>query len=311
MDNNTKIDEENKLAYAFQQLIKTLWNKDYNAVDRCGEKAFEPEEFIEIVIELGYHTKDKPGDPNNFLTDLLPKLNDNLKTNTKPTYYKKPDHYDRDSSRDSYLSSLQGDSIITKIFMHLNQDIQTCTNCYNSGITKNVYSYSMEYKFVVSLKEANDLKNSKQLEKTNYVTLQDCLYQYLKPSSLPMCSCSICQTISTLQISSSIDISPNVLILSLNRDQNWKCDVKVDFCEYLDITNFLYDKRNTQRYKLYGVITQIGNNANGHFIASCRSPIDGHWYKYNDSIVTRINDFVNEVANLGTTYILFYEKVTN
>lgn len=267
--------------------------------------------FIATVIKLGYHEKDTASDPNNFLADFLPKLNDNLKTNIEPIHHKKPDNYDRDSVRNSYLSNLQGDSIITKIFMHLNQDIQTCINCYNSGNIKCMYSYSMDYKFVVDLKKANELKNSKQLEKTNYVTLDECLYQQLKPTSVEKMYCFKCRRESIFQINPSIDISPNVLILSLTRNQNEKCDVKVDFGEYLDITNFLYDKCNPQRYKLYGVITQIGNNANGHFIASCRSPIDDQWYKYNDSIVTRINDFAKEVANFGTTYILFYEKVTN
>ena len=62
-------------------------------------------------------------------------------------------------------------------------------------------------------------------------------------------------------------------------------------------------------YNLYGVITHIGQSGpSAHFIASCKSPIDGEWYRYNDSIVNPIENLQRDVINFDTPYILFYKK---
>ena len=63
-------------------------------------------------------------------------------------------------------------------------------------------------------------------------------------------------------------------------------------------------------YDLYGVITHIGQSGpNAHFIASCKSPVNNKWYRYNDSIVSQIDNIQNDVIDFGTPYILFYQKI--
>ena len=63
------------------------------------------------------------------------------------------------------------------------------------------------------------------------------------------------------------------------------------------------------KYKLIGVITHLGESSmSGHFIAYCREPLYGTWYKYNDAIVTQVTNFTNEVINFAMPYLLFYEK---
>ena len=65
-------------------------------------------------------------------------------------------------------------------------------------------------------------------------------------------------------------------------------------------------------YNLYGVITHIGQSGpNAHFVASCKSPVDKRWYRYNDSLVSQINDVQKEIIDFGTPYILFYQKNNN
>ena len=92
--------------------------------------------------------------------------------------------------------------------------------------------------------------------------------------------------------SSKIFISPNVLVLILNRGKGNIYDVKLDFSEIIDITQFVLEKDAPQmNYDLYGVITHIGQSGpNAHYIASCKSPIDNKWYRYNDAIVNPILD---------------------
>ena len=104
-----------------------------------------------------------------------------------------------------------------------------------------------------------------------------------------------------------------VLVLILNRGKNNIYNLKLNFYEIIDITQFVLQKDTPQLlYNLYGVITHIGQSGpNAHFIASCKSPIDNKWYRYNDAFVTPINNIQNDVIDFGTPYILFYQKVEN
>ena len=80
---------------------------------------------------------------------------------------------------------------------------------------------------------------------------------------------------------SKIYTCPNVLILILNRGKGNIYDVKLDFTEEIDITQFVL-KKDTPKiiYNLYGVITHIGQSGpSSHFVASCKSPIDKKWYR--------------------------------
>ena len=65
-------------------------------------------------------------------------------------------------------------------------------------------------------------------------------------------------------------------------------------------------------YNLYGVITHIGQSGpNAHFVASCKSPIDNNWYRFNDAMVSPINDIKSEIIDFGMPYLLFYKKRNN
>ncbi len=58
------------------------------------------------------------------------------------------------------------------------------------------------------------------------------------------------------------------------------------------------------------MITHYGESSmSGHFIAYCRDPITNLWHKYNDSIVSDVNNFQYEVINVGMPYLLFYQKI--
>ena len=68
-------------------------------------------------------------------------------------------------------------------------------------------------------------------------------------------------------------------------------------------TGFIYD--------LIGIITYLGEcKKNECSIAYCKDPLNGKWYKYNDTNVDEINDFKKEVIDFAKPYILFYQKRT-
>jgi len=147
----------------------------------------------------------------------------------------------------------------------------------------------------------------------NSVTLHDCFCFNQKVDLFQGENrnyCNICKQTYDSYYTSKILISPDILVLILNRGRGNIYNVKLIFDESIDITEFVQLKdRPKIIYNLYGVITHIGQSGpNAHFVASCKSPIDNKWYRYNDAFVNPINDLQKDVIQFGTPYILFYQK---
>ena len=103
---------------------------------------------------------------------------------------------------------------------------------------------------------------------------------------------------------------PEILIILLNRGKGIEFKVKINFVEYLDLSNYIQLGNTGCNYKLIGVITHMGESGmGGHFIAYCLDPISTNiWYRYNDDIVTQVKNFKSEVIDYAMPYLLFYQK---
>jgi len=123
--------------------------------------------------------------------------------------------------------------------------------------------------------------------------------------------CNICKQLYKSNYCSRIFVSPNVLILILNRGKDSICNVKLNFTERIDLTQYILQREKPQLlYDLYGVISHIVDRGpNAHFVASCKSPVNNKWYRYNDTFVNPIENLQKEVIDFETPYILFYQKV--
>ena len=104
------------------------------------------------------------------------------------------------------------------------------------------------------------------------------------------------------------------MILILDRGDNIKNKIGIDFLPTIDITQFVdkeFTVENKFEYELYGVITFIGENTKaGKYIAFCKSHDDTKkWVCYNDDNVTEIVDFISQVHNYGLPCVLFYERI--
>ena len=162
------------------------------------------------------------------------------------------------------------------------------------------------------MKNNSNQNNNSQIN-NNRVTLNECFYYNQKTELFTGENrnyCNICKQLYDSNYTSRIFISPNVLLLILNRGKGNIYDVKLDFTELIDITQFVLQKDIPKIiYSLYGVITHIGQSGpSAHFVASCKSPIDKKWYRYNDAMVNPITNIQKEVIEFGTPYILFYQK---
>ena len=106
--------------------------------------------------------------------------------------------------------------------------------------------------------------------------------------------------------------SPEILIIVLNRGKGIEFNVKMEFSETLNLYKYVERKETGYMYKLIGTVNHMGDsNASSHFIACCKSPINNKWYKYNDDLVTEINNFNQEIINYAKPFILFYQKLYN
>ena len=166
------------------------------------------------------------------------------------------------------------------------------------------------YNMKIKEKQNNNIMNNKS------VTLNDCFLFYLKTEHFTGDNqnfCNICGQLSDSYFTTRIYSSPNVLVIVLNRGRGNIHNIKLNFGEMIDITQFVLEKDMPElRYELYGVITHIGESGpNAHFIASCKSPIDKKWYKYNDAFVDPITNIQKEIFDYGVPYILFYQKKNN
>ena len=159
----------------------------------------------------------------------------------------------------------------------------------------------------------NNIIIQNNMNDSNSVNIYDC-FDYLQKDEIfsgdNAMWCNICNGLFPCKNKTVIYTGPNVLILILNRGKGIEFKVKLDFYEKINLDNYIMKKdRPNMIYELYGVVTHLGESGeSGHFVASCKSPSNNKWYRFNDAIVTPINDVQSEIINFGMSYILFYKK---
>ena len=151
-------------------------------------------------------------------------------------------------------------------------------------------------------------------QNNNCVTLYECFSFYQKTeffSGKNQNYCDVCEQLTDSLNACRILISPNVLVLILNRGKNNVYDVKLDFYERIHITDFVLEKDSPYLiYDLYGVITILGESGlYSNFVASFISIIDNNWYIYNVSIASLINNLKKEVFDLELHIYYFIKKL--
>ena len=118
--------------------------------------------------------------------------------------------------------------------------------------------------------------------------------------------CSLCHKSNEKEQIIKIAKLPNVLILSLQRndyENNIKNESVVQFDEIMDLSelidNDLVYEENNNRFKLFGVIYLV----NGKYISFCF--VEDGWFKFNEDEVVKENPNLNS----KDVYSLFYMKI--
>ena len=327
---NNNIANKNKnalqLCPSYYELIGKLW-------DENGPKSFSPNNFINLIEEMrkNYILEskiDEKDESKDFIIFILEQFQKELQKsiNYNINSIKEPlNQYDKKNVFNHFIDEFKENcSIISDLFFGINETTTKCLNClnfYNSEEQKNLicYNYGIFNCLIFPLQEVKNKKNKAIQNKNilnnqkNRVSINDCLFFNEKINENNKYYCSICEQSSFSIYTTKIYVSPNILILILNRGKDNINDVKMDFTETIDISEFVLQKDIPKiTYNLYGVINNNSQSgSSSHYVASCKSPVDNKWYRYNDDNVTPIIDLQKDVIDFGTPSILFYRKILN
>ena len=327
LNNKYKQQQEKKLYSSFKLLIENLWPDDYLTKK---EKYYAPDDFKKKISEMnplfeGIAANDAKDLVNFIIMTLHEELN---KVNTQNIIYDENENIDQTNQKlvlKSFLKEFtsRNQSIISDLFYAMNCSITECTICHHK-----LYNYQIYFFMVFPLEEIRKYKCNYQLNYNNgvlynnffnnnmiinkSVNIYDC-FDYDKKINLMTGDnamyCNYCQATTNCNMYTYLVAGPEIFILLLNRGKGKEFDVKMEFYEEINLYNYIEYKDTGFKYKLIGVITHIGESGmGGHFIAYCKDPINGEWNKYNDAIVSKVEDFQNEVINFAMPYLLFYQK---
>ncbi|KAH6653990.1 hypothetical protein BKA67DRAFT_592328 [Truncatella angustata] len=152
--------------------------------------------------------------------------------------------------------------------------------------------------------------------KKNGVSLEDCLDEFEREEVLSENDTWYCPRCKQHQrASKKFDLwkTPDILVMHLKRfsSSGWrreKLDILVDFpIEGLDLTKRVLQKETgkTEVYDLIGVDCHWGGLGGGHYTAHAKNFVDGQWYSYNDSSVSKASP---EKIVDTSAYLLFYRR---
>ena len=317
--NNPQINNNGKetLSYSFKLLIDKMTSNDNN-------NSYSPKEFKEKISKMnslfkGVNANDSKDLVNFIIMQLHEELN-RVKNNTIVNSNTIIDQTNQQLVFNNFVINFKvnNQSIISDLFYAMNSTISQCGIC-----RINVYNYQIYFFLIFPLEEVRKYKNQCNIKKyynfnynnflyNNEVSLEDC-FEYDKKVNFMTGQnrmyCNICKINTDSTSYTNLVTGPEVLILLLNRGKGIEFNVKINFKEYLNLSNYIIYNNTGCRYKLIGVITHIGESGmGGHFIAFCYDYNSDKWIKYNDEIISDVNNFQSEVIDFGNPYLLFYEK---
>ena len=341
--NDNKNNKKNILTSSFKYLIEHLWPSIYEVNEKLALSqneysnniSYAPYEFKNKISEMdplfaGAQANDAKDLVNFIVMTLHQELNkDNLndEINEDNTIV---DCTNQQMMLQHFVNKFKNEnkSIISDLFYAVYGSSISCTNC---GIEK--YNYQTYFflifpleevrKFVINFQMMNNnmmnnnmmmqfQQNYYNMQNINSVTIYDCFNYNQRPELMSGANsmyCNICQNNFPFWNKPFITTGPEILIIVLNRGKGIQFDVKLEFYESLNLQNYIQMQDSGTYYNLIGVVTHMGlSGATGHFVATCKSPIDNMWYKYNDDLVSLVYNFKEEIIDYAMPYILFYQK---
>ncbi len=269
-------------------------------------------------------------DAKDLITYLLEQLhtelnlikkddNDNINEDINDNY-----QYNENASyRFFYESYIKiNNSIISSVFYGISENIIECQRCkqnmnYQKSFnfqTYNFLNFPLQEIKIAKMYNQIPFTPSRQRNQAE-INLLDCFNYIVKPTIMSGANqmyCNSCHCQTDCYYTTQFFSFPENLIIILNRGKGNMYNVSVEIEYEINLNGFVNNNNKVGNiYSLYGVLIHLGQSGQqGHFIAICKNPIDGMWYKFNDNLVDKVNDnFLQDINNLGCPYLLFYQKI--
>ena len=329
--------ENNKFSSSFKILIDNLWPNDFNPSSPEFNKYYSPIEFINKISKMNPLFENiSINDDIDLINFIIMTLHLELNKNIEVNENKIKEIIDQANKELVFQTfneqfTKKNNSIISELFYSINYNIIQCCNC-----KKLVYDFQVYYFINFPLNEVLQYKKEKIIEQENnyYMNNIQNKFNYLKVNPKTETNinlnevdiydcfdyeekinylleenqiyCNYCRLNSNCYLKTNLFTGPEVLILILNKE----FDIKIYFTEELDLSKYIERKETGYIYNLIGVISHLNESSVSRlFIAYCKDPLNGKWYKYNDAIVDEVNDFKKEVIDFAKACVLFYEKI--
>ncbi|WVQ75606.1 hypothetical protein IAR50_005234 [Cryptococcus sp. DSM 104548] len=180
----------------------------------------------------------------------------------------------------------------------------------------------------------------KELAKRNagkQINIEDCLDEFSKEETLgedDLWYCPVCKKHQAATKRLEIHKAPDILVICIkrfgsSRRMGDKLDNLVNFpIDGLDLENRIGERKLAKTlkmdgedvteygiegddepllYDLYAVDNHFGGMGGGHYTAFCRNRVDGEWYNYDDSRVSKTDA---SAVQSRAAYLLFYRRRT-
>ncbi|KAI1363712.1 hypothetical protein F5Y08DRAFT_235342 [Xylaria arbuscula] len=164
--------------------------------------------------------------------------------------------------------------------------------------------------------ELEKAQDARAKRRKHGLTLDECLDEFERDEILSeqdMWYCPRCKE--HRRASKKLDLwkTPDILVIHLKRFSSSgyrrdKLETLVDFpTENLDITSRVLqtEEGKQEKYDLIGVDCHYGGLGGGHYTAYGKSFVDGQWYSYNDSSVSKTA--TDRIVD-SSAYMLFYRR---
>ena len=308
------------LSISFKNVIDHLWNEDLSP-NKNENNYYIPTDFRKKIADKNpLFQNDEANDAKDLVNFIIMTLHEELnKANNVQNFQNgiMIDQTNKEMVFNCFVKEFKknNQSIISDLFYAMNLSITQCNICKNK-----LYNYQIYYFLVFPLEEVRKFKYQNNINNfqffnnniSNEVSIYDC-FEYDKKINYMIGQnkmyCNFCKNNNDCIMCTTLVTGPDVLILLLNRGKGIQYNVKINFEEYLNLEKYIEIKKTGFNYELFGVITHIGENGQGgHFIAYCRDPFSNVWSKFNDAIVTEVNNF-NDIINFANPYLLFYQKL--
>ncbi|KXS22063.1 UCH-domain-containing protein [Gonapodya prolifera JEL478] len=310
-----------EIAEAYAKLVRELWAeakeaKKAQSTSRTTSSYFgvRPSEFKAVMARFnstfqGYHQHDS----QELLASLLDGLHEDLNRVKKKPYVSLPDDISERSDEEAAAISwdvykARNDSVVVDLFQGQFKSKVTCTVCDGVSVTFDPFMYIAVP--VVETKE--ETKRVIVVGRISRETLGDEDTWF----------CPKCKAHQKVRKKMDVWRVPDQVVIHLKRFSNsgmrtysWarggdKIDTLVEFPNTEQETSDSPDPNSNPEsddpvFDLYAVSNHFGGMGGGHYTAYAQSPVDGNWYKFDDSSVSLTSE---DNVVTSSAYLLFYRR---